>query len=385
MKDIKIVICGGHFSPALAVIEKLKEEKKYFQVYYVGRVKPLEGDNSFSLEYLELSRSEISLYTIDSGRFPRELSLSSVISLARFPQGLFQSFFLLSKIHPQVVLSFGGYIALPICLAAYALRIPIFTHEQTAILGLANRIIARFAKVLFLTYKDTEKIPPGVKTVVAGNPLRLSITSSSQSSFIKSQDAGAQFTNFGDQSLPLIYVTGGSLGARPINKIIGKIIPQLVQKYRVLHQTGAAYNLVDFYSLLKVKASLPKAVQVNYKLVKHVPSKHVGAILKTAKFVIGRSGANTVSELAYLSTPAILIPLPHAADNEQYVNARMLEKEGSAKVINQHGLTAKKLLREIVNFEKNYTVYKKNARRAKNILSNSAEEKIINEIERYLS
>lgn len=365
MNTYKIVICGGHFSPALSLIEELKKNKEY-ALSYIGRKNALEGDKALSLEYVTLSQLNIPFYSLITGRLQRNLTGYTFLSLLKFPIGIMQSFYFLRKIQPHIVFSFGGYIALPICFAAWILRIPIVIHEQTSVLGMANRIISKWADILCLSFTETKYVPKGVKTMYTGNLLRRAIR------FYPRKN----ITHFGDRGKPLLYITGGSLGSRAINTVIGKIRPNLLKTYRILHQCGTANDSADFRSLYKSQKRLPADSQKDYRLITHIDPSEMGNIYRNAFLVIGRSGANTVAEIATIGVPAIFIPLPWAADNEQEQNALLLKKEGLAEKIDQKELTGKKLEETIQSMGQHISRYRKCARKAKKLFPQDAAKRI---------
>ncbi|OGG26768.1 hypothetical protein A2960_01180 [Candidatus Gottesmanbacteria bacterium RIFCSPLOWO2_01_FULL_39_12b] len=332
----KILICGGHLSPALALIEKLKENKLY-QIIYIGRKFALEGDKTISLEYRTIINLKIPFFTITTGRFQRFISPWFFVSLFKIPIGLIQSFVILLRVRPDLVISFGGYLSLPVCINAWLLKIPILIHEQTPIMGLSNRLIAKLSKAVCLSWPETKYVPGNTRIYLTGIPVRKSIIDPINSSIL----------DFGDRNCPLIYITGGSLGAQSINKIIGEVLPQLVRHYRIIHQSGRAQNERDYKNLQKIKSALPNKTKKNYKLVKLIDPDEIGNILHHADLLISRSGANTVAEIACNGIPAILIPLPWAANNEQESNASILEKYGLAQIVKQSELNPKSLLTAI--------------------------------------
>lgn len=367
-----IVICGGHFSPALAVIENLQKKRGY-RIFYFGRKQALEGDSAGSLEYNLLTKKNISFYSIVTGRLQREFTIHTIPSFLKFPVGLIQTFVLLLVIRPKIVVSFGGYVALPVCFSARILGIPVITHEQTYYVGLANRIIARFAQVLCLSFTDTKNIPRGVNTILTGNPIRTSIFT----------DKGKKIENFGDKKLPLLYITGGNLGSRSINEAIGKILPSLCVKYRVLHQCGNADNSEDFKYLSRLKNSLEANFRQNYNLVEHIEPSEAGPVYKDASLVIGRAGANTVNEILAFGVPAIFIPLPWAGQNEQEKNALLVESVGLGEIIRQSELTAGFLLDKINSMIGRIAAYKQNSQRGKSVIRVDGAEQIVKLIDKY--
>jgi UDP-N-acetylglucosamine--N-acetylmuramyl-(pentapeptide) pyrophosphoryl-undecaprenol N-acetylglucosamine transferase len=334
----KIVICGGHFSPAIALIEFLKEYKQY-EVFYFGRKYSFEGDKSLSLEFREIRSLAIPFYIIITGRLQRSWTVNSLSSICKFPIGLFQSIYYLLQIKPKIVISFGGYVALPVCIASWILKIPVITHEQTRILGLSNRIISRISQILCLSWQDTKYIPSNIKSIVTGNLIRQSLFDVNKINDI---------TSFGCSSNPLIYITGGSSGSQSINKVILEIIPKIIQKFRIIHQCGSADNFADYKLLTKMRNSLGKEKRINYQIFPYIKQNQVGKILKESTLIISRSGANTLSEIMINRKPAILIPLPWAADDEQSRNADKLVRIGAAVVIKQAELTPDLLTQTII-------------------------------------
>ena len=373
MEIAKIAICGGHLAPALALIEKLQQIKGY-RLFYIGRKKALEGDNSLSLEFLTVRKLKVTFYPIYCGRLQRSFTLYTIPSVLKFPLSLISAATILLKIKPQIVISFGGYVALPVSLVAWVMGIPIITHEQTHVLGLSNRIICRLAKITCLSWPNTENLPKNVKTVVTGNPVRESIISTPDS----------KRGNFNDNSLPLLYITGGSLGSRTINNVIAKIIPTLIRRFRIIHQCGSADNQADLKILSAVRESLPAEYKKNYRVSAQVDVSDVGSIYRSATLIISRSGANTISEIAFVGKPAILIPLPWSASNEQEYNARKLEEVGSAIIIRQDRLDTEKIMEAIETIMKNYSFYETRAKQATKLIVPDATSKILRLMEKYL-
>lgn len=372
MNKIKVLICGGHLSPALAMIEKIKEEKN-IEVIYIGRKKALEGDKAQSLEYKTITKLDIPFYNLIAARLQRSFTLYTIPSLCKLPLGFIQSLILLFIIRPKIVVSFGGYVALPVCINAKILSIPIITHEQTTVLGLANRVIAKISKALCLSYDNTSNIPKGVTTVYTGNPIRSSIIPKGNKNIV-----------FGDSKLPIIYVTGGNLGSRPINKVIGQMILELADKYRVYHQCGGAENGKDFQELLQLKNNLPEKIKDNYLIVEHVDPERVGEILQNTSLLIGRAGANTVNEILYFEVPSILIPLPWAGQNEQMKNAEMVQKSGLGKIIFQKNLDSHILLRTISEMMEKMIRPQKSQGNVTKISSTTAADKILQLIKKIV-
>ncbi len=169
MKLLIVAGGGGHFAPALSVIEKLPKD---WDLLLVGRKYSLEGDAALSLEYQTAERMHIPFRMLTTGRIQRKLTRHSLLSLLKTPIGMVQALSILRDFKPDVVLSFGGYVAVPLVLAAHFLRIPIIIHEQTFGAGLANKISSRFADKVCISWEESRKYFPNGKVVVTGNPVR---------------------------------------------------------------------------------------------------------------------------------------------------------------------------------------------------------------------
>jgi len=351
---MKIVITGGHLAPALGLIDSLSKQDS---VIFIGRKYALEGDKSLSLEYIEISKRNISFLALTTGRFQRNFSTQTIPSLSRMPRAVLQATSYLRRIKPDVVLSFGGYLSVPVGLAAKILGIPLVIHEQTLEAGLANKILTKIATKICISWENSRSFFPEAKVVLTGNPLK---------KFIKSQYT--PLFSASDQNLPLLYVTGGSTGSHAINKLIEEEVVELTNSFCVVHQTGGAEEFSDYERLVKIQASLPLENRKRYVVYKYISSEILGGILESASIVFSRSGINTVSELIFFGKPALLIPLPHGQKNEQLKNARFLEELGLAEVVLQKNATAQVVSTKLLEMSSNLRRYKEAAREARGSL-----------------
>lgn len=366
----KIIITGGHLTPALAVIPILRENG--WEIIFLGRKYALEGDKTLSTEYRVIKELGINFVSLTTGRLQRNFSRYTLSSLLKIPIGLFQSFSILKKHKPDLILSFGGYLALPVAVTGWFLRIPIVTHEQSTVSGLANYLISKLADKICLSWRETEQNFPVRKIVYTGNPLRKEIFT---------QTSGSGY-NLSDEKLPLIYITGGNLGAHVLNEAVLTILPKLLQKYQVIHQCGETKTYQDYERLSSFVSHLPSHLQSRYFLKKYIDLKDIGWVLNRADLVISRSGANIVTELAALGKPAILIPLPWAGQNEQFENARLLEKAGTAIIFPQKDLEGGNFYPTIELFINNLDNYRANSQLAKKIIDFDAADKLVDVIEK---
>lgn len=328
----KIVIIGGHPTPAIALIDNLEKEKN-IKIYFFGRKKSTEGDSAHSLEYKLLSkRKSINFYSITSGRLQRKFTPYTIPSLLKIPFGFFQSLFYLIKIKPSLVVGFGGYLSVPVVISSYILRIPIFVHEQTSIPGLSTKITGKFAKKIFISFNSSSKFFDTQKVIFSGNLLRSEIIKPSSL-------ADSELKKFLENKEPLIYVTGGGQGSKLINDFMFTNFDELVKMpYRFIIQTGSLNNAKS-YSDLKFKTSSQANLAQKLLIVEHLSTGEVGAILNKKPVIFGRSGANTITEIVYHQIPSILVPLDIAAGSEQLQNAQLLTDKNLAKIIKSKDLT----------------------------------------------
>jgi len=332
----KIFITGGHYTPAKAVIDLLLD-KNEFEIFYLGRKSAMEDDKALALEFIELSsKPKITYLELTTGRLQRNFFVNfnqSVRAFLKIFTGFFQSLYYLVKYRPNLVMSFGGYLAIPVVINAWFFGIPVLTHEQTLAPGLANRLIARFSK-----------------KVLTGNPLRREILNLKP---VRQSNT--------------IFITGGNQGAHVINVAIEEIIDKLLKKYRVIHQTGD--SKFEDYERLKREG-----------VFKFLDAQEMADALNAAALVISRSGANITTELAYLGKPAILIPIPWSSGGEQMANAKVLESAGTAEILEQKDLNGQNLLRLIGSMMENLKQYNANAVKARKLVELDATEKIVEEI-----
>lgn len=381
MKVLIAVGGGGHFSPALAVIEQMPRD---WEVVLVGRKYAFEGDEALSFEYQTAKRLGLPFEVLITGRLQRKFTLNSVTSLLKVPFGLTQAYKIIEKCRPDVILSFGGYVSVPVVIAAAFKKIPIVIHEQTLHAGLANKIAARYATKICLSWEESQKYFPKEKSVLTGNPLRKEFLQKvSGVSKAKRDYTNKALDTFDtrDTSGPLIYVTGGSGGAHGINVLIEGCLGKLLAKYTIIHQTGDARQFGDFARLEKAKMELPQALQKRYTLKKFLTVDEVLKNLQQSDLVISRAGINTVTELLFLGKSCLLIPLPYGQHNEQLENAQFVKEVGLAEVMNQLEATPDLLFQKIADMMEKKDSYQKHKEKAQKLIHLDAAEKIVKEVE----
>lgn len=357
---MKIVIVGGHLGPALAIIDALP---KGTEILFIGRKYALEGDKAHSLEYQKITSLNIPFVNLPTGRLQRKFTRYTIPSLLKPPIGFIQALKVLFSFKPNVVVCFGGYVQIPVALAASLLNIPVIVHEQTLKAGLANKLISHLARTICISWPESAVFFPSQKTILTGLPLRREFYKESRS--VK------------DNKKKIIYITGGSLGAHPINLLIEGTLEKLLEKFYLIHQTGSATQYKDYERLEKIRQKMPVALQNKYKLAQFIDPDEAAQAMGSSDLVISRSGINTVAELLYLEKPCLLIPLPHGQNNEQLQNAAFLERLGFAKVLRQEELTPEILYSQITDFIAKLDKLRNKATEAKKLIKNDAAEKIV--------
>lgn len=336
----KILVTGGgtsgHISPALALIQSLRDLEGDLEFLYIG--------SKTGLEKGLVEAANVPFVSIATGKLRRYLSFENLVDQGRIPLGILQSLAHVRRFKPDVVLATGGYVAVPPVLAARFCKVPILIHEQTTQIGLANLINARFATKIAISWEGALEALPlryRERAWVAGNPVRAAI-------FGGEGQKAVEFFDLSVENLLTIYITGGSLGARIINRAVEEALPQLLERVRIIHQCGQqpANDEQDFDRLTRAREQLPENLRARYALTRFVRDelKHVFAL---ADLVVSRAGASTVTELCALGKPALYVPLVPTGGDEQTKNAQMCENRGAARILSQNDICGEILLQNI--------------------------------------
>lgn len=331
-KNMKtIVLTGGgtagHVMPNLALIPEL--EKHFDKIIYIG---------TSGIEKQLATNAGLEFREIDAVKLVRSLTLKNLLIPQKLVHSISQSKKILKEISPAIVFSKGGYVSIPVAIAAKKLGIPVLTHESDLSLGLANKIISHYSN---LTLTAFEKTAQGKKNFVyAGAPVREQIFMGNKNKLK---------TNF-DSNKKTVLFFGGSLGAKAINEVVFENINKLTKKYNVLHITGKGkkknINIKNYYS-------------VEY-------TNEIENFFSAANFVVCRAGANSVFELLALSKPMLLIPLPKAESRgDQIDNAKYFKEKGMCEVLFQEELNCENLIKYLEKLEKNSKIIEKNIKNSK--------------------
>lgn len=318
---------GGHLIPLLAIvsgIRKISAEKKLGEPEFLL----IASASNFNKS---ISKAGIQIKTIKAGKLRRYFSWENLGDIFKIPIGIVQSLYHISKFKPDVIFSKGGFASVPPVIVAWILRIPIVTHESDIVPGLANRIIARFASKILISFSATEKYFSKSKIVLTGNPTRDDIIQGSCENAFK-------FFKL-SPDLPTVLIFGGSQGAQKINEMILEILPKLTEKCQVIHQCGAKNYKGIKNKINKLNLKYPERYRT-YPFIKD-EMKDVYAL---AKVVISRAGANSLAEIVALQKPNILIPLSTSANNHQFKNAEFFVEKGASLIINETADSSQDLL-----------------------------------------
>lgn len=314
---------GGHIYPALTIIEAIRELEQNAEFLYVGTEHGLEADI--------VPRENIPFEKMDLYGFERKISFENIKRGIKAFEGLLQARSIIKKFRPDVAIGTGGYVCGPILFTASLMGVPSMIQEQNAVAGVTNKILSKVVTKVALGSETAKKYFPADKVVYTGNPTRKSVISGDKQKILK---------EFGfSEDLPILLVTGGSRGAKSINKAMENIVKSEAEKNRmqVLLVTGTL-------SYEEIKNS----VNVESDNIKIVPYLYnMPDALSMADLVVMRAGAIALAEIAVVGKPAILIPYPYATGNHQEANAKVFVEKNATKMILDKDLNSEILLKNI--------------------------------------
>lgn len=323
---IRVVFTGGgtagHVNPNIALIEVL--EKQGCEIAYIG--------SKDGIEHQMITARNIPYYSVRSGKLRRYFSWQNFIDPINLLIGIFQSFWSIRRLKPNVVFSKGGFVALPVVVGAWLNRVPVIAHESDLTPGLANRLSMPFIHKLCVTFAGSKShIKEKTKVLVTGTPIREGL-------LIGSAEKGLALCGF-EALKPCVLVVGGSQGARAINACVRELLPELIKRYQVIHLCGKG-------NLDPALNHMPGYCQFEYA------HDELADLFAASSLVISRAGANALYEILACTKPHILIPLSrHSSRGDQIHNARYFEKQGISIVVTEETLTTDTLLSAIQKLE----------------------------------
>lgn len=355
---------GGHTCPIVAVKRALEKhyEREHMRFLYIG-------PDGFAANTLK--PEGVKCKFLLAGKLRRYFSVFNFIDLIKVPVGLLQSLWYLFCFMPDVIFSKGGYGSIPGVFAGWLYRIPVIIHESDSIPGLANRISAKFAKKIIVSFEDTKKYfsKQKQKLILLGNPIREELIRGNR-------EEGKNLFKLSLEK-PVVLIMGGSQGAQKINEIVLNSLPRLLEKCEIIHICGEK----NFKSIEKeVSLLILNTNRTRYHLYPFLDEDKLKHAYAVSNIVVSRASAGAVFEIAALEKPSILIPLSNAASNHQTKNARALVEVGGTITLEEENLTINMFLDAVFGLLDNPQKAKKMGEKAKSFYKPDANQKIAEEI-----
>lgn len=327
----RIILTGGgtagHVTPNIALLPRLKELQ--YDVHYIGSYNGIEKEliEQFGIPY----------HGISTGKLRRYFSLQNFTDPFRVVKGLDEARKLVKILKPDVIFSKGGFVSVPVVLAGKSRKVPTIIHESDMTPGLANKISLSSATKVCCNFPETLDHLPEGKAVLTGSPIRQELLSGDK---FKARE----FLHFTSDK-PVIMIVGGSLGAVAVNNAVRAILPELLEKFQIIHLCGK--GKVD-----ETLLNLDGYAQFEYI------KDELKDLFAITDIVISRAGANAICELLALHKPNLLIPLSaNASRGDQILNARSFERQGFSMVLEEEELTNEILLNAINSLYENRETY----------------------------
>ncbi len=326
---------GGHIYPALAVINKIKEKEPKSEFLYIGTHNRMESE---IVPKYNIPFKSIEIYGFNrKNLFKNFKNIKCLIKARKECKKIIKDF------NPDIVLGFGGYVTVPVIMAAHSLNVKTFIHEQNSVAGKANLTLSNYADLIGVSFKSSMKEFPKEKTIFTGNPC-------SEDAIKKTPMEKSEFGLSKNKKLVLFVM--GSLGSTKVNEFLVKTMTLFNNKdYEILYVTGKN----DYIDIKKLK--FPS----NVKVVPYI--ENMTRIMKNTDVIVTRAGASTLSEIVALKIPSILIPSPYVPNNHQYKNAMDLVNSNAAYIIEEKDLNGDVIVRtidEIINDNNKIQLLKKN-------------------------
>ncbi len=366
---MKVVIAAagtaGHINPGLAIAKKIQEEEKDSKIIFIGTTRGLENDL--------VPRAGYELKTIDAYGLSKKISIENIKKMIKTLKGFGEAKKLLKEIKPDIVIGTGGYICGATISAAHQLKIPTVLHESNAFPGKAVKMLAKKTDTILVSFKDAiDRIKHAKKIVYTGTPVKIkkqNYTEEQKEEIIKKSGL--------KKGMPITLVFGGSQGARRINNAIMEIIKLgLNEQYQMIWATGPKQ-----YDIVK------EELENHHKNINHIKNMKIlpyiynmEEIMNVVDVIVARSGAMTITEIANLGKPSILVPLPNVSHDHQLYNAKVLQNIGAADIILDNELTGEKLNTNIEKIVLDQNKCKEMGEKALTVATDDVENKIYAQI-----
>ncbi|OAA93628.1 undecaprenyldiphospho-muramoylpentapeptide beta-N-acetylglucosaminyltransferase [Clostridium coskatii] len=350
----KIILTGGgsagHVTPNLALVPRLKELG--YNIQYIGT------ENGIERKIIE--DQKIEYHIISSGKLRRYFDIKNFTDPFKVLKGILQAILIIRKEKPNIVFSKGGFVSVPVVIAAHINKVPVIAHESDITPGLANRLSAPYCTKICATFPESLKNIKGNNSVLTGTPIRKELLDGSRI-------IGRRMCGF-DNEKPVLLIIGGSLGSTFINNTVRNSLNELLKNYNIVHICG--------------KGNLDKSLKERKGYVQfEYINEELPHIMNAADIVISRAGANVIFELLALKKPNLLIPLSKKSSRgDQILNAASFEKSGYSMVLQEEELTSQVLLDRVFKLYSSRNEYINNMEASP---VQDAVGKIINLIEKY--
>lgn len=356
---------GGHFYPIIAIaesIQKISKEKHLIspEMYFCS---PSPYNQGLLYDH------NIQYKKVTAGKIRRYFSFLNFTDFFKTAWGVLSALLDVFDIYPDVIFSKGGYGSFPVVLAARILRIPVFIHESDSTPGRANKWASKFATRIAVSYKEASEDFPKEKVAYTGQPVL-------EERLEPITNSAGEFFDF-DQSIPTIFIIGGSQGAEIINNIVLDILPDLVKNFQIVHQTGQANIEVMKESAAAILLENPN--KKRYRPFGYLNSLEMRMASGIATLVISRAGS-TIFEIASWQKPSIIIPINKTVSHDQVRNAFAYAKTGACSVIEEENLKSHILLSEITRIVGNKELYEKMKESARDFFKPGAADTIAREL-----
>ncbi len=351
---MKIAITGGHLTPALALIDYVQTHQPQDELVFIGRLYSQQKLKQKAVEKKEVERKGVRFIPLKAVKWGHENLLTKFfIKPWQFLTSIARAVKVLKNTKPDVLISFGGYLAVPAAIAAKLLGIKVVTHEGTRALSWSNQTILKLAAALAVSYPEVKEQTNHKKVVVTGTPIRAELKSR--------VETAPTWIQTDQLDKPLLLIMGGNQGSKVINQTAASSLPQLLSEWSVVHICGRS-NTRDNYQkqLAAAAAKLPKEFQARYWVRPWVGAKDLAWLYQHAFGAVSRAGANTTEELARAKIPAVFIPLPHAHLQEQLKNAQWLVSNEAALLLPESKLSPKTLKKSLDELKNTHSRFKKN-------------------------
>jgi UDP-N-acetylglucosamine--N-acetylmuramyl-(pentapeptide) pyrophosphoryl-undecaprenol N-acetylglucosamine transferase len=364
---LKVIISGGgtggHIYPGISLAYEIKDRDIKNDILFIGTERGMESKL--------IPREGFKIIKIKSRGIQRKICFENLTAIVIFLVSLFQSYKIIKKYKPDIVIGTGGYVSGSVVLMAAILGIPTLVHEQNVIPGITNKFLSRITRATFLSFNQSkEYFSNKANLIFTGNPIRF-----------KNIKPGTdrEYKKFNlDSSKKTILVLGGSKGAAAINRAvlggIGLIKEVIKNNWQILLISGQG----DYNSMMEMVGEDHKIFSVKPYLY------DIENAYSLADLVICRAGATTLAEIGVYGLPAILIPYPHATHDHQGINAKIFEKEGAAILILEKDLSAEKLSQVLLDLLKNKNKLEMMAKKSRELSVVNSAKKIVDYISDYI-